>query len=159
MQLFVLRHAIAEDAAPGQPDSERRLTDPGRAKLRKVLRRAREAGLAPDVVVSSPYVRARQTAEIAVDELQFASPISTSDNLTPHANLFELWNELRTLSAAQVLIIGHNPLFGELVAWLIGAPGYGVEMKKAGLACLEVHGTGPQPRATLTWLLTPKSAG
>ena len=42
---------------------------------------------------------------------------------------------------------------------MIGAPGYGVEMKKAALAYLEVHGAGPHPRASLVWLLTPKSAG
>ncbi len=159
MQLFVLRHAIAEDAAPGQPDSERKLTDLGREKLRRVLRRARQAGLQPDAIVSSPYVRARQTAEIAVAELKYAEPVVTSDNLTPFGNLFEVWSELRGLGAESVLVVGHNPQLSELVSWMIGAPGYGVEMKKAGLACLDVHGAGPQPQASLVWMLTPKAAG
>ena len=159
MRLFVLRHAIAEDAAAGQPDSERRLTDTGRVKLRRVLRRARQAGVAPGAIVSSPYVRARQTAEVAVEELEHSSPIVETANLTPHGNLFELWNEVRALSDDQTLLVGHNPQLSELVAWMIGAPGYGVEMKKSGLAFLEVYGMGPQPRASLVWLLTPKSAG
>ena len=96
MRLFVLRHAIAEDAEPGQADSERRLTDPGREKLQRVLRRARQAGLEPAAVFSSPYVRARQTAEIAVAELEHPSPIVTTDNLTPFGDLVELWSELRS---------------------------------------------------------------
>lgn len=159
MDLFVLRHAIAEDAAPGQADSERRLTDPGREKLRRVLKRARMAGLGPDLIVSSPYVRARQTADIAIEELEYSSDLLTTTNLVPHGNLFELWNEIRAVAGQQVLLVGHNPQLSELVSWMIGAPGHGVEMKKSGLAYLDVRGTGPTPQASLVWLLTPKSAG
>ena len=62
MQIYLLRHGIAEDAKPGRPDSERALTDEGRAKLRRVLKRARTADVTPSLILSSPYRRAMETA-------------------------------------------------------------------------------------------------
>ena len=64
MQIYLLRHVIAEDAKPGHPDSERPLTAEGRDKLRRVLKRARTADLDPSLILSSPYRRALETAEI-----------------------------------------------------------------------------------------------
>ena len=63
MQIYLLRHGIAEDASPGQADADRALTPEGIKRLREILKRARTASVAPTVIVTSPYVRARQTAE------------------------------------------------------------------------------------------------
>ena len=84
MRLYLLRHGIAEDGI-GMPDAQRQLTPEGRKKLRLVLQRAREAGVQPDVVLSSPYVRAQQTAAIAVEELGYAGELLASSELTPMA--------------------------------------------------------------------------
>ncbi|MCB1022100.1 MAG: phosphohistidine phosphatase SixA [Acidobacteria bacterium] len=159
MRLYVLRHGIAEDGA-GMPDSQRQLTGEGREKLRKVMRQASTAGLQPDFIISSPYVRARQTAAIAVEELGFRGEVSESELLVPYASPHQTWEMLRERRhAAQTLVVGHNPHLSELLCLLTGAHAGAFEMKKAGLACLETFQTGPTPRAMLAWLMTPKSVG
>ena len=75
MEIFVLRHAIAEDPAPGQSDSDRRLTPQGKKKLRKILARARDAAVEPQMILTSPYLRAAATAEIAQQELGVAGEV------------------------------------------------------------------------------------
>ncbi len=160
MTLYVLRHAIAEEAALGQADSERRLTQEGERKLRRVLGRARDAGVRPERIITSPYVRARGTAVIAAEELGFGGELIETDRLEPHVGVAELWDEVRVLAGSRsAMLVGHNPQLSAFVSGAIGCSGYGVEMKKAGLAALDVYGAGPQLRAALSWLLTPKTAG
>jgi phosphohistidine phosphatase len=159
MKLYLLRHAIAEDGV-GMTDSQRQLTEEGRQKLRKVMRQARVAGLQPDVILSSPYVRARQTATIAVEELRYRAGVVESETLTPGANPHATWQELRAYrDAKQVLVVGHNPHMSSLSCLLVGAPGGAIEMKKAALACFDVMNASHQPSATLEWLMTPKTVG
>jgi phosphohistidine phosphatase len=159
MRLYLLRHGIAEDGI-GMPDSQRQLTAEGRKKLRKVLQLALEAGVRPDYILSSPYIRARQTANIAAEELHFSGQVIESSHLTPDANPRDAWKELREYrQAEQVLVAGHNPHLSDLVCLLTGARAGAIEMRKAGIACLDLVSTGPEPRATLNWLMTPKSAG
>ena len=159
MKLFVLRHAIAEDRADGA-DSQRALTDEGRRKLSKVLLQARRAGLSPDCILTSPYVRARQTAEAAAEAVEFEGPLLVTDKLVPFSNPLDLWEELRAYrEAEQVLIVGHDPQLTELVCMLAGAPGGAIPMKKAAMACFHLPGVGPRPQGTLSWLLTARLAG
>lgn len=158
MTLFVLRHAIAEDAAWGQPDPSRQLTDLGRLKARRVLAHARSIGVRPVSLLTSPYARAAQTATIAHEELRLqGAPLETS-LLEPFVNVFDLWNGLREHAAAgDLLIVGHNPQLSSLICWLIGARGDAVWLKKSGLAALNLASAGPQPRAELAWLLVPRT--
>lgn len=159
MDVFVLRHAIAEDAGPGQADSERRLTNLGRDRLRLVVRRAIAAGMDPGVVLTSPYVRARQTAEILLEELDRPRELVTTANLTPYAAVADLWQELREYSSlSPVIVVGHNPQLSEFVSVLIGSTRYAVEMKKAAIACVKDAGSGGQPAGRLSWMLTAKLA-
>src|SRR5947209_14733617 len=97
MQIYVLRHGIAEDATHGQADSARALTDEGREKLRRVLKRARAAGVTPAAILSSPYRRAVETADVAAKELDFAGKVGHTRALIPEASPSEIWNELRKL--------------------------------------------------------------
>ena len=70
MEIYLLRHGLAEDQAPAGRDGDRRLTDEGRTKLHRVMARAHTAGVNPALILSSPLVRAMQTAEIAAQELR-----------------------------------------------------------------------------------------
>jgi phosphohistidine phosphatase len=159
MDVFVLRHAIAEDAGPGQEDAERRLTDEGRTRLRSVVQKALRAGMAPGAVLSSPYVRARQTADILLGELDRPCELLTTGNLTPYASVADLWNEMREYERlGPLVVVGHNPQLSELVSMLIGSPRYAVEMKKAAIAYVKGAGNGPRPTGRLAWMLTPKLA-
>ncbi len=159
VRLCILRHGIAEDAVAGQSDESRKLTDEGRRKTRQVMARARQVGLRPDVILTSPYPRAVATAEIAKEELGFPeAPVETA-RLVPYSKVFELWEEIRNYPYAnELMVVGHNPLLGDLAAWLIGARGGAVAMKKSALAVIDTPHSSP-PRGTLIWLLTPKSAG
>ncbi len=160
MRLCILRHGIAEDAAPGQSDASRRLTDEGRKKTRRVAARARQAGVRPEVILTSPYPRAAATAKIAKEELGFAETLIETERLVPYANVFELWEEIRGYAyVGELMVVGHNPLLGDLAAWLIGARGGAVAMKKSALAVVDIPYLSSPPRGTLIWLLTPKSAG
>ena len=160
MTLYVLRHAIAEDPGPAQPDSARQLTEPGKAKARRVLSHARRVGVLPVTILTSPYARAEQTAVIACEELRFPGQLVRSHALVPYVSVFDLWEEIRGyVAAGDVMIVGHNPQLSSLVAWLVGARSDALWVKKSGLVALDIGILGRQPHAMLSWLMTPGSVG
>ena len=156
MQIYLLRHAIAEDAPPGQPDSERGLTEEGRQKLSRVLKRAKAAGVSPALILSSPYRRAVETADAAAKEFGYGGKISRTRALLPNAGQFELWEEIRTLKdQPAILLAGHEPMMSAMVAFLLNSPGLEVDMKKAALVRVDCDRFGPAPQGVLKWMLTP----
>ncbi|MEZ5403738.1 MAG: phosphohistidine phosphatase SixA [Bryobacteraceae bacterium] len=159
MQVYLLRHGIAEDPKPGQPDRERALTAEGRRKLRSVLKAAKAGEVAPEIVVTSPYVRARQTADIARELL--GGELVESAALAPHSRPEAAWDELRTYrGSTQVLLVGHEPLFSQLTAYLLGTPELIVDFKKGALARIDFEPElGLRPRGGLRWLITAKLTG
>jgi phosphohistidine phosphatase len=159
MEIYILRHGIAEDHNAGG-DAKRALTEEGRRKLRRVLDRAEKAKVAPSLILSSPYKRARETAEIAAEVLHCAGKIVDTQALLPEASPEALWEEIRTRrDETAILIAGHQPMLGSAVAWLMGTPTVEVEMKKGALARIDVDRFGPKPQGVLRWLLTPRLAG
>jgi len=160
MEIYLLRHGIAEDAAPGRPDAERALTAPGRQKLRRVLARAKEAKVEPDLILSSPYRRALETAEVAVESLGYRGKIVPTETLVPNADPRDTWTEIRAYkSESSVLLASHEPLMSTLLAFLLNTPSLMVDFKKAALARVDCDRFGPEPHGTLKWMLTPATAG
>jgi len=160
MQIYILRHGIADDPKPGRPDAERALTDEGREKLRRVLKRARAAGVAPSAMRSSPYRRAVETAEVAAKELDYAGTVEKTRALIPEASPSEIWNELRELkNEPAVLLASHEPLTGRLAAYLLGASSLEVDVKKGALIRIDCDKLGPEPRGVLKWMITPGVSG
>lgn len=150
MQIYLLRHGIADDPRPGQPDSERALTPEGRKRLRAVKRRA---GLTPMFTLSSPYVRAMQTAAI------FGGEIVQTPMLEPGADPEDAWNEIRIFKdKAQILCASHEPLCGHLAAFLLNAPSLRLDVKKGALIRIDVDRLGPKPHGTLKWMIVPRLA-
>ncbi len=159
MEFYLFRHGIAFDAAPGQPDSARELTREGREKVAAVGRLARRSGVSPSLILSSPYVRAVQTAQIAVKEFVYTGPELQLASLVPHGTAAAVWNDLRDHSDERaILIAGHEPLLGVLGAYLLGTPELRIEMKKATMLRIDLPDTGRSrtapPRGTLRWMLT-----
>src|SRR5579863_3037323 len=114
MEIYFLRHGIAEDHSPAGNDAERRLTNEGREKLRCVLKRAHAAEVRPTLMISSPLKRAVETAEIAAHELGFDKKIVRSGALTPGSTPMKVWDELRLHREEEsVLLAGHDPLFSQ----------------------------------------------
>ena len=130
MEIYLLRHGIAEDGHPGQADAERQLTDEGKEKLRRVLKRARSADVKPGVILSSPYRRAGETAAIAAEVLDYKGKVVETSALLPDAAPQEMWEEMRSRgNESAVLLASHEPLMSTLAAFLLGCPGLQVDMK------------------------------
>lgn len=161
MNLSFLRHGLAADAqAAGlEADRARPLTDEGRDKTRRVADGLRRLGLVFDCILTSPLVRARETAEIVATVLGTKKALHVTDHLVPGATLHALVDELNRHHAgcAEILLVGHEPDLSRHIAVLTsGRPAVQIEMKKAGLCRLEIEDLRAGRCATLQWLLPPK---
>ena len=159
MELYILRHGIAEDGHAELPDEQRQLTAEGRSKLREVLKVARRAGVSPSLIVTSPLVRAVQTAEIAAEELSYNSELVRNRALIPEADPRDTWTEIRLHSdESQLLLSSHNPLCASLAGYLLGSRNLWVDYKKGAILRIDLDRFGPEPHGVLRWFLTPKLA-
>jgi phosphohistidine phosphatase len=157
MELYLLRHGIAEDGLPGTSDSVRKLTPEGREKTAAVLAAARRSGVSLTVILSSPYVRAVQTAQIAAKELHYEGDISLIDSLVPHGTPEGVWSDVRDYAQEPaILLAGHEPLMSALAAYLLNAPSLRIDMKKAALLRIDFDSVRAAPQGMLRWMLTPK---
>ena len=161
MELLVIRHGVAEEreefAATGKDDSLRPLTKEGRWKMERGAKALRHALPSLNVIATSPYTRAAQTAKIvaaAYDDVD----VERLDALTPDGRpqAFLTWLRGRE-SDDRVAAVGHEPHLGSLVYWLL--TGEAVEgriaMKKGGACLLELDPKSRAGKATLIWSLTP----
>jgi len=159
MQLYIVRHGIAIDREDPNcpPDPERFLTDEGMEKTKQVAKGVAEIGAVPDLMLSSPYLRAVQTAEIFASALeQSKQKIRKSDLLLPGADPMQLFRELaREKQASAVFIFGHAPHLDDLIATAIGSKHHVTALKKAGVALVELRRMVP-PSGELVWIATPK---
>lgn len=159
MELYILRHGIAEDGKAGQPDSERALLPDGKRKLRALLRLAKEADVSPSLILTSPYKRAVQTAQIAAEELGYKAELLRTKALVPSASPPSVWEEIRIhKDESQILLAGHEPLFSNLTAYLLASPNLQMDFKKGALVRLDVERFSAQPHAMLKWFLVPRLA-
>lgn len=156
MRLLVFRHGIAEDHAADGTDAARALTDQGVQRTRAAARGLARIAEAPDVILSSPKVRALETAREAA--AVYGREVEVVDDLAdgpPDAAL----RVLAGRSEASAMIVGHEPMLSELVEQVCtGGRRLGfVDMRKAGCACLEVaFDHDGAASGTLLWLATPR---
>ena len=159
MQLYIVRHGVAIDPADPKcpPDPERYLTEEGIEKTRQVARGAAEICAVPDLMMSSPYLRALQTAEIFAQVLEYAKQkIRKSDLLLPGAEPLQLFRELaKNKEHCAVFIFGHAPHLDDVVATALGSKQHISSLKKAGVALVELRRVAP-PSGELVWLVIPK---
>lgn len=158
MILYLVRHGVAmartEPNCP--PEPERPLTRKGIEKTREALLGLRKLGVKPEVMITSPHLRAAQTAEIACEMLGYPRErVRKSDALKPGRNPIDFLKELRNVKAKEVMCFGHAPHLDQLIAQLAGAHGAFTALKKAGVACFEL-GTGTTARGSLLWVLPPR---
>ncbi len=172
MDLYFLRHGKAVNGDQWQgPDSTRPLTDEGRAETSAAARGLRQLGLRLDVIATSPFTRARETAELTAAGLGLStSAIREIDALQSGFDIEDLPAMLRTLGPARaVMLVGHEPDFSTIIGRLIAKRSLAhVEIKKG--ACCRVQldddalRTAASPDAllgagTLRWLLTARQLG
>jgi phosphohistidine phosphatase len=160
MRLSLLRHGIAVERGNSgdEDDGERSLTAKGERRMRRSAEGMLALGLTYDVILSSPYLRARQTADIAAQILKAPTGVHLSDTLAPAGSPRQLIELLHTdyQERQDVLLIGHEPYLSRLISTLLtGGPNLPVVMKKGGLCTLEVETLRFGRCASLRSLLTP----
>ena len=159
MQLYIVRHGIAIDREDPKcpPEAERYLTEEGVEKTKQVAEAVAALGIQAELMFSSPYVRATQTAAIFASELEYSKQkIRRTDSLLPGAEPGAFLRELaREKDVSTVLCFGHAPHVDGLLAAAVGASRHITSMKKAGVALVELKRLSP-PNGQLVWLITPK---
>ena len=159
MNLYIIRHAIAVDEATSdyEHDSERPLTDKGRKKMRQISKALRNLGVEFDLILSSPYVRAKETAEILADVLKVKKDVQFSENLVPSGDPGLLIAEMNEkYSVGSIALVGHEPFLSALIGLLVAEnPNVDITLKKGGVCSLSADDLHHTRKATMDWLLTP----
>jgi phosphohistidine phosphatase len=155
IELYLIRHGLAEERGDAWPDdSKRPLSTKGVARLRRTLAALSTLGVTFDQVLTSPFVRTRQTAEILAQAGK--APIVSTSALAPGGTAAHTIEELgRYGTRKRIALIGHEPDIGELAARLLGvrAP---LEFKKGGICRIDVETLPPARGGHLRWFATPK---
>jgi phosphohistidine phosphatase len=159
MEIYVVRHGIAIDREDPKcpPDPERYLTEEGIEKTKRVAAAVAALSTTPDLLLSSPYVRAMQTAEIFAAALDYPKPkIRRTDLLLPGSEPTLFFRELaKDKQTSTLFIFGHAPQLDDLIASAIGSKHHITSLKKAGVALIELKRVSP-PNGQLLWLAPPK---
>lgn len=146
MQLYLIRHGIAVDREDPNcpPDTERPLTSKGEKRSRAAAQGLRALGAKPTVVLTSPWLRALQTAEVFCEEFGYPSKkIIRSDTLKGNSAPADLLRELQSLKGKVVFCFGHEPHLHLVIGHILHTSAKITELKKAGVALLELERTSP----------------
>lgn len=159
-EIYFIRHGIAEEAEKYTQDADRPLTEAGKRKTRKVATRLSELNLSFDLILTSPLLRARQTADIL-----FAAGLSSHVEESPELAFdgdIQIWlswlERWRQKGGSQLALVGHQPNLGDWAETLIwGRPQGKLVVKKAGAIGIQLPETdSPVGRSQLFWLTPPK---
>lgn len=156
-RLYVIRHAVAEDEAPGGGDHGRRLTKKGRRKFERLVRRLQAAGMEVDLVATSPLVRTQETAELLAATLASRPPVAVVEALAPGSDWQAVVEWTIRQDAGRVAWVGHAPCVGRLVALTIGDGSASIRMQKGAVAAIRLD-DGPGQPGELEWLATTEMA-
>jgi len=157
LELYLVRHAIAAERGEEYPDdSKRPLTSQGMSRFRKEARALDALGMSVAVVLTSPLVRTRQTADILAGHLSGGPPVVATDALAPAGTAAAVYHELaRHAKKGSIALVGHEPNIGELAARLIGSR-TPLEFKKGAVCCIDLEGLPPKAIGSLRWFLPPR---
>lgn len=160
MEIYLLRHAIA--VPRGTPeyegrDEERPLTDEGIKKMKAAAKGILALGLSFDRIYTSPFLRARHTAEIVANVLEERKILQDADQLGGDFSPQAVMDLLKVAKPGEkVLLVGHQPDLGELANhFLCDGPGIEISLKKGALMRIDFPGAPAQGQGTLMWLLEP----
>lgn len=159
IEVYLVRHGVAGERGPAFPDDRLRpLTDEGVTRFRHVVRGLAAMDVALDVVLTSPLVRARQTAELLVAGLPGRPRLDTLEALAPGGRLPLILEAILQHSRQRqhhLALVGHEPDLGELAARLLGTRGR-VQFKKGSVCCIELEGRLAAGPGTLLWHCPPR---
>ncbi|HEX6673125.1 MAG TPA: phosphohistidine phosphatase SixA [Nitrososphaeraceae archaeon] len=164
MDLFILRHGYAGNRlSDPMKDIKRELTISGKKEVVEIAKSLKKLGVKFNVIFSSPFTRAFQTAQIIAEEYKLTEQIEQSDELKPDGSKGSLYNKFSKLSIDSViLIVGHEPYLSGMINDIISNDNYNknhnnnIILKKAGLSRIKITSTVPKFKGELRWLLTPR---
>ena len=156
-ELYFIRHGLAEERGDAWPDDNKRpLTEEGMSRMRKAVRGLSRIGVSLDVVLTSPLVRARQTADIVAGGLDPRPSIVNIDSLAPAGSYAAVIRDLEKHGRkCRIALVGHEPMMGELAARLIGSR-HPMEFKKGGVCRIDVESLTSRRAGSLIWFATPR---
>jgi phosphohistidine phosphatase len=158
MLVYVLRHAIAvERGTAGYPNDDRPLTEDGKDKMSKAAKGIAELIDDIDVILTSPLIRAHDTARIAARALGAERKVEVCKDLLPGNSLKNLLSYLSKYKGVNsIMVVGHEPDLGFLASALLGSDGSIIEFKKGAVCAIEVSTLPPRGKGKLIWHLQPK---
>ncbi len=159
MHLYLIRHGIAVDREDPKcpPDTERPLTPKGLKRSHAAALGLRALDVKPDVVLTSPWLRAAQTAEIFCEVIGYSpKKIVRTDTLKGTSGPSELLRELQSMKAEVVFCFGHEPHLHNVIGHVLHTSAKITEIKKAGIALLEIERFSP-PQGRLLALYPPST--
>ena len=156
-ELYLIRHGVAAERGDAWPDDNKRpLTSRGIARLKKEVKGLVALEVSLDQILTSPLVRARQTAEVIAEALPSKPPLANSRALMPGGRYNDLIDELSKYSRRRrIALVGHEPDLGAIAARLLGARGT-VEFKKGAVCRIDFEALPPARPGHLVWLAPPK---
>ena len=158
--LYIMRHglAVAQSSVRFSDDAQRPLVPEGKEKMREIARGLNRMGFEMDWIVTSPLVRAVETAEIIAESLASSVPTDVCEALRPGGSPEELMAFLaKRPTRTRVLVVGHEPDLSELAARLIGAGSHAnLGFKKGGCCMISFNEFPPRSPGQLEWWLTPR---
>ncbi len=155
MILYIMRHAEAVEAGDALCDEWRFLTENGRRSVERISKQIGEYGRKPRLIISSPLVRAVQTAQIAAVNACRKNRVTVSGLLAPGGDMDELITLLKGYAdAKRVMVVGHEPQLGALVSALLRRSG-AISLKKASCVALELLPEKEDKPADFLWYMLP----
>jgi len=162
LDLYLIRHADA--LALGErgitEDADRPLSELGETQAQVIALGLYKRGVVFDKLVTSPFVRAHQTAEIMLKHGPTPAPeLFTTDTLTPNAKNRKLARYLLKQDGQKIGVVGHLPHIASFAAWLIGGKKVQLDFAKAGVAHISCEDSPRKGSGVLQWLVTPEWLG
>ena len=156
-EIYLIRHGVAEERGEAWPDDTKRpLTTDGISRLRKVARGLINLDVSFDVVLTSPLVRAKQTADTIATAFDTRPPIVTIESLSPGSSYASLLTDLeKQARRTRIALVGHEPGIGEFAARLAGSR-HPFEFKKGAVCRVDIETLPPAGSGALRWFMTPK---
>jgi phosphohistidine phosphatase len=156
MKLIIVRHAAAVDSSSAICDEERFLTPEGRVFFRKTSRTMLKNGVEPSVILTSPLLRAVQTADILAETLSFCGPLLVRNELRPGFGIKKLEHLLGEYrSVDELVLVGHEPDLSGVIVSLLSLPG-GFSFKKGAAVALKINAADLSAPAQFKWLAVGK---
>jgi phosphohistidine phosphatase len=148
---------VAAERGEAYPDdSKRPLTSEGITRMKQIARGLARLGVSFDQILTSPLVRARQTAEVLAEHVDGKPPINLAQSLVPGGKFTALVDDLAKYSRrSRIALVGHEPDLGQFAARLLGAR-TSIEFRKGGICRIDVDALPPTGPGHLRWFATPK---